>query len=123
VATKIGYNLQDKGYNVVLAGIKSSAAADISGYDLIIVGGPIYADTPAKTVQDYLANLSPTGNQKIGVFGYGTISVDNSDYSAVLKQVANLSEDNSLTVNAVVKVASDGDVDAQCQDFINRLTA
>lgn len=40
MATKIGYNLQDKGYNVVLAGIKSSAAADISGYDLIIVGGP-----------------------------------------------------------------------------------
>jgi menaquinone-dependent protoporphyrinogen IX oxidase len=58
VATKIGYNLQDKGYNVVLAGIKSSAAADISGYDLIIVGGPLYADTPAKTVQDYLPTVT-----------------------------------------------------------------
>lgn len=39
VAAKIGYNLQDKGYNVVLAGIKSFAAEDISGYDVIVVGG------------------------------------------------------------------------------------
>jgi len=123
VATKIGYNLQDKGYNVVLAGIKSSAAEDISGYNVIVVGGPIYADSPTKTVQEYLANLSPTENQKIGVFGYGTLSSDNSDYSAVLKEVTKLPEDNSLTVNAVVKVASGADVDAQCQDFVNRLTA
>jgi len=38
-ATKIGYNLQDAGYNVTLAGVKSGVAADVAGYDVIVVGG------------------------------------------------------------------------------------
>lgn len=51
VATKIGYNLQSSGYDVVLAGVKSSTAANITGYNVIVVGGPISAGKPASTVQ------------------------------------------------------------------------
>ena len=32
-ATKIGYDLQDAGYNVTLAGVKSAAAINTAGYD------------------------------------------------------------------------------------------
>ncbi len=49
-ATKIGYDLQNRGYNVVLAGVKSHATANLTGYNLIIVGGPIYMGKPAATV-------------------------------------------------------------------------
>jgi flavodoxin len=59
LATKIGYELQDKGYNVVLTGVKSSTAANVTGYDVIVVGGPIYAGKPAITIQSYLNNLAP----------------------------------------------------------------
>ncbi len=40
IATKIGYDLQDAGYDVLLAGVKSSSASDLSGYDVVVVGGP-----------------------------------------------------------------------------------
>ena len=53
VATKIGYDLQDAGYNVTLAGVKSDTAADIVGYDVVVVGGPIYGGKPAKSKQEY----------------------------------------------------------------------
>ncbi|MGZ7120121.1 MAG: hypothetical protein ACXVH2_10455, partial [Methanobacterium sp.] len=35
-ATKIGYNLQSSGYDVILAGVKSSTAANITGYKVIV---------------------------------------------------------------------------------------
>src|SRR5512134_1950426 len=38
VATKIGYELQTAGYNVVLAGVKSNTAANTTGYDVLVVG-------------------------------------------------------------------------------------
>ena len=51
VATKIGYDLQEAGYNVTLAGISSAEATVVSGYHVIVVGGPIYAGKPASSVQ------------------------------------------------------------------------
>ncbi len=41
-AEKIAGDLQSKGYTVNLAGIKSADAANISGYDVIVAGGPMY---------------------------------------------------------------------------------
>ena len=41
-AEKIREDFQSKGYAVTLAGIKSSKAANISGYDVIVAGGPMY---------------------------------------------------------------------------------
>jgi flavodoxin len=111
VATRIGYNLQDAGYNVVLAGVKSTTAADISGYDVVVVGGPIYAGKPAKTIQEYLNTLNTSADQKVGVFGYGSVSIDDSNSRAVIQDVAG---SNSLTLDAVVKIVSD-------QDFVSRL--
>jgi menaquinone-dependent protoporphyrinogen IX oxidase len=123
VATKVGYGLQDAGYNVTLAGVKSGAAADIAGYDVVVVGGPIYAGKPAKSIQDYLSSLSTAENQKVGVFGYGSVAIDNSDTKSVAKDVAALPEGSTLRLDAVVKVVSGGDVDAAIQDFVTRLLA
>lgn len=64
VAPKIGYDLQSQGYTVVLAGVKSSDAANTTGYDVIVVGGPIYAGKPASTVQSYLNSSVRQQTQK-----------------------------------------------------------
>jgi flavodoxin len=122
VATKIGYDLQTAGYNVVLAGVRSSvASANTTGYDVVVVGGPIYAGSPAATVQSFLNSLNPSANAKVGVFGFGSVKVDNADSAAVLKDVAPLPSNNQLTINAAVKVVSGDTVDANCQDFVTNL--
>ena len=121
VATKIGYDLQTSGYAVVLAGVKSSAAADTSGYNVIVVGGPIYAGKPASTVQSYLNSLNPPENVRVGVFGYGSVKVDDANTNAVMKDVAPLPSNSSVTLNAVVKVVSGDNVDAKCQAFVTDL--
>jgi menaquinone-dependent protoporphyrinogen IX oxidase len=122
-ATKVGYSLQAAGYNVTLAGVKSGTAADIVSYDIVVVGGPIYAGKPAKSIQDYLSSLSTTENQKVCVFGYGDVAIDNSDTAAVTKDVAALPDGNTTQLDAVVKVVSGSDVDAVIQDFVTRLLA
>ncbi len=119
VATKIGYNLQSSGYHVVLAGIKSSAAADTSGYSVIVVGGPIYVGKPASTVQSYLNSFHPLENAIVGVFGYGSVEV--YDANAVMNDVAPLPSNSSLTLNAVIKVVSSDNMDVKCQTFVTNL--
>jgi flavodoxin len=121
VATKIGYNLQESGYYVTLAGVKSSAAADITNYDLVVVGGPIYAGRPANTIQAYLNSLSQPAGVEVGVFGYGSVQIDNADQTAVMADVANLPSDSTLFLTAVAKITNSDDVDAKCQQFVTNL--
>jgi flavodoxin len=119
-ATKIGYDLQDAGYNVTLAGVKSGAAANTAGYDVVVAGGPIYGGKPAKSVQDYLSSFTPVSGQKVGVFGYGGINIDNNDTAAVTQDVA---ASSTLHFDTVVKLVSGNSVDATIQGFVTRLVA
>jgi flavorubredoxin len=121
VATKIGYNLQTSGYDVTLAGVKSSAATDLTGYDVIVIGGPIYAGKPSSSVQSYLNSLTPPAQTKVGVFGYGSASVDNTNSTAVLQDVAPLPNNSSVTFNAAKKVLSSGNIDNACAEFVSEL--
>jgi flavodoxin len=119
-ATKIGYSLQDAGYNVTLAGVKSGVAANTAGYDVVVVGGPVYGGKPAKSVQDYLNSFNPATDQKVGVYGYGSITVDNNDTAAVTQDVA---ASSALHFDTVVKLVSGNDLDATIQGFVTRLVA
>jgi flavodoxin len=121
VATKIGYNLQSSGYDVTLAGVKSSTAANLTGYAVVVVGGPIYAGKPASSIQSYLNSFNPSANATVGVFGYGSVQVDNSNQTVVEQDVASLPTDSAVTLNAVIKIVSGNNVDANCQDFVNHL--
>lgn len=121
VATKIGYNLQESGYDVVLAGVKSSTASDLTGYDVIIVGGPIYAGKAASTVQAYLSTFSPSTDAIVGVFGYGSVEIDNTDLDAVMQEVAPLPSSSTVSFSAAIKVTNTDDIDARCQEFVTNL--
>ncbi len=120
VATKIGYDLQESGFDVLLAGVKSQAAANVSGYDVIVVGGPIYAGKPASTIQAYLNSLTPPANATVGVFGYGSIAINATD-GEVIRDVTALSSGSPLTITAAAKITNSDDVDARCQEFVTSL--
>jgi flavodoxin len=119
VATRIGYDLQDKGYNVVLAGVKSTAAQNITDYDLIIVGGPIYMGKAASSVQSYLASLNPPTGATIGAFGYGSIT-NNANQTDVNAEVAPLPSTSSVTMGPAIKITTNDDIISKCQEFVNR---
>jgi flavorubredoxin len=121
IATKIGYNLQEKGYDVLLAGVKSSAAGNLAEYNVVVVGGPIYAGKPASTIETYLNNLQPPANAKVGVFGFGSVKIDNSNATSVMQDVAPLPSSSQVTVNAVLKVTSSDNTNSLCSEFVTNL--
>jgi flavodoxin len=121
VATKIGNDLQTSGYSVVLAGVKSPAANDLTGYNVIVVGGPIYAGKPASTIQSYLNSLNPEIKVKVGVFGYGGVKVDDSNSTVVMQEVAPVPSGSYDGFSAVVKIVSGDNVDSKCQEFVTNL--
>ena len=128
-ATKIGYALQDSGYDVTLAGVKSSSAANLEGYGIVVVGGPIYAGKPASSIQTYLNNLNQMYHDnpneieaKIGVFGYGGVKIDNNDLIAVAQDVALLPNGYPVAfADALTKITSQDDVDGLIDAFVAKL--
>lgn len=120
VADTIAGDLKAIGYTVTLAGVKSAAASDVSGYDVIIVGGPIYVGNASGSVKAYLQNLHPAADAKVGVFGFGSSPVDNSDRDAVLKDVASL-PDGTLEVDAAMKLTGQDDEGEMCAEFLETL--
>jgi flavodoxin len=73
VADKVAIGLQSKGCTVTLEGVKSSAAADTTGYDVIVIGKPIYVGELTNSIKDKLSSLVLSHGQsaKIGLFGCG----------------------------------------------------
>lgn len=107
-ASKIAADLQDKGYEVCLAGISSPAAKNVSGYDVIVVGGPVYGGVVSSSVQSYLKALAPPESAKIGAFASGN-NVSEEPFPAGV----------SLKTSAII--SSYEDVDGQCAAFTDKL--
>ncbi|MGA9138641.1 MAG: flavodoxin domain-containing protein [Methanocella sp.] len=121
VASTIADDLKAQGYSVVLAGVKSPAAADVSGYDIIVVGGPIYMGNASGSVKAYLADLHPPADATVGAFGFGSSEIDNADQAAVLEDVASLPAGSTLKIKAAVKLTEQDDLDKGCADFVAML--
>ena len=120
-ATKIGYDLQNRGYNVILAGVKSPAAANLTGYALIIVGGPVYWGKPAATIQTYVNKINRTVPETVlvGYFGYGTTS-NGLNQTDVNKEIANPPINAPLSHTFGIKITPNDDLTEKCQEFVNR---
>jgi len=120
-AEKIADDFQAKGYTVTLAGIKSSAAADVSGYDVIVAGGPMYFGRVSNSVDAYLNGLKPQNGVEIGVFATtGSDQFHNEDIASFGKQVAAVTGISSLNKSAVTKTLRSGDaVNTDCSDFVS----
>jgi flavodoxin len=122
IADKIASDLQEKGYTVTLAGVKSSAATDTNGYNIIVIGGPVYAGALTSSIKDAIRNMVLSYGQglKVGVFGSGSGATTPDDIS-MLKQSMPTRSDDSLSEAVIVKIGSGEDLNARAQDFVNQL--
>jgi hypothetical protein len=69
---EIGDLLLEKGYEVTLAGIRSEAARDTTGYNLLLIGTPTYVGRPTGLVKKYVKNLRLASGQVFGMYLIGT---------------------------------------------------
>ena len=122
VADKVAGDLQASGHTVTLAGIKSSAASRTTGYDIIVVGGPVYGDALTSSVKSYLKILKPDQGAKVGVFGSGDFTSTPSDVSAVKNSVSALSSTGNLSNAVVVKIGQKENLNTRAQEFVSQLT-
>ena len=121
VAQQVAEDLKNQDYTVTLAGIKSSSAATTTGYDIIAIGGPIYAGAPTASVKDSLANLQHDPNAEIGVFGSGSGPTSTEDIASIKTAVPALQNDGTLSNAIVVKIGEGEDLSARSADFVNHL--
>jgi len=121
VASKMANRLQSNGYTVDFAGIKSGVATNLSGYNIIVVGGPIYAGGPTNSVKTFLNSLNPAQGVKVGVFGSGQGPQDTNDTALVLKEVAARPSDRALAFSAVAKIGSKENLNTRSTDFVTQL--
>jgi flavodoxin len=121
VATVIAKDLQAKGYAVDLAGINSAAAKNTSGYNIIVVGGPIYAGNASASVQSYLKNLKPDSNTKIGVFATGQDPDVANNQTLLIKEVASLPDGSNLKIISITKVVNLNETNQKATEFVSAL--
>jgi flavodoxin len=119
-AEKIAGDLQSKGYTVNLAGIKSADATSISGYGVIVAGGPMYWGRVCNSVDSYLNALKPQNGVRLGVFGTtGSPQFHEGDIASFGKQVAACSCSSALNKMPVMKTIRSGEfVNTDCSDFV-----
>lgn len=103
VALNIAKELQKKGYEVDYVGINNKQAKNTSKYDLIVVGGPIYAGKASSSVRSYLSNLKPANGTKVAVFATGQDKDIMRNLSLLKSEVAPVSGNNQLKIDAVGK--------------------
>lgn len=120
-AEAIAKDLQEKGYFVTLTGISSEEAKNTSGYNIIVVGGPIYAANASKSVQSYLSALKPDNDAKIAVFAVGEDADILNNPEMLKKEVAPLPEGISLQIKALTKFIQNEDFNKKSEGFVNSI--
>jgi hypothetical protein len=121
VAQQIADYLFNQNLTVILAGIKSPAAANTTGYDIIVIGGPIYAGAPTASVKDALNNLKHDADAKIGVYGSGQGATTPEDVTAIRAAVPALQNGGALSNAIVVKIGERENLTQRAQDFVQDL--
>ena len=111
-AAKIADGLKSEGYEVTLAGVKSEAAANLTGYDVIVAGGPVYAGKVSSSIYDYLAGLNATEGSKIGAFAVGKYP-DNNKVEQVFPAAASM--------KTMLLYPDQDDVSKECAGFVDML--
>ena len=115
-ATEIANDLKSKGYKVELAGVSSSTVTNVSKYDLIIVGGPMYFGKVSNSIDKYLKTLTLPKDVKLGVFGTtGAAEFNKEDIEGLSKQVTSLQSNNTA-----IKTLRNGDATSiDCINFVS----
>lgn len=120
-AAEIAGDLQSKGYTVTLGGIKSAAAANTTGYDVIVAGGPMYWGRVSNSVDAYLKALKPQKDVAVGVFGTtGAPQFNDGDIKTFGEQVETGLDSVALDKKAAIKTIRSGDAgNTDCSEFVS----
>ncbi len=116
VADSMAQDLKSKGYEVKLAGVRSNDASNVSGYKLLIVGGPTYAGNPSGAIDSYLKGLNLSNNITVSVFSVGS-GADDQDSNKVMQQIL---ENKTIKVKESIKFDSKS-VQNDYSNYVNKL--
>ncbi len=118
-AATIAGDLRARGYAVDLCGIRSGEAWRTAGYDVIVVGGPVYVGNASGSVRSYLGTLKADEGTRLGVFGTGSVDPGSDDLDVVRKDVA--PADAAPGIKAAMKLLEHDDADKKCAAFVEEL--
>jgi hypothetical protein len=120
-ARKIAQDLQANGYDVDLAGVRSSAAGNRVGYKIVVAGGPMYFGKVSSSIDGYLKSLisDHTSNRpRLGVFGStGSGTYSASDFASLSQQVLA----DTGNGNAKIELILSGNETNDCADLVSML--
>lgn len=112
----VAAGLAEHGYEVIVAGVSSRQAQDLSGYDLVIIGSPNYGARPTARVKEYIQNMPPCEEVAIGVLCTSAM-VTTKGVDAMAKLV----QDRNITVKATMTVSMTESAGPAASAFVNEL--
>jgi flavodoxin len=121
VAQTLAENLQQTGYEVTLAGIKNSVVSQSGNFNIIVVGGPVYAGDLTSSVKEALRSLIVSQETKVAVFGSGQGATSPEDVAMITQSMPTRSDD-ALENAIVVKIGNTEDISLRAADLVNQLT-
>jgi len=123
-AAAIAEDLRSKGYVVDLAGVKSESAGNVSGSNIIAVGGPTYGGVPSRSITAFLKALKPPEDAKVGVFATGGFTWNRTtpwyeqDKISITDKISGMREESSLSNPVAIEVVRGDEVDRDSSDFV-----
>jgi hypothetical protein len=119
-AAKIAKALNDRGYAVDLAGVRSPVAADAASYDVVVIGGPLYWGRMCPSVAEYMKNVAVRDGARLGVFGTtGTDKYMEADFGTLSEQVASSIRGGSNKRGTPIKLILTDRVDENCAELVS----
>lgn len=117
-AAKIARALNERGYAVDLAGVRSSTAADATSYDVVVMGGPLYWGKMCPSVAEYMEKVEVKEGARLGVFGTtGSDKYMEPDFAMLSEQI--VSALGSAGASIPIKMVLTGQVDANCAELVS----
>lgn len=98
IAYQISNGLKDEGYEVTIAHPGRHLATDLSTYDVVVFGSPVYMGQTSSVLNDYIKNIKNLKNQKIILFVTGS-----TDDSAQLDSLEKLIPDSITPIKIAFK--------------------
>lgn len=115
-AAKIAHNLHEEGFTVILAGVRSDAASNNVGYDVVVAGGPMYFGQVSSSIGEYLKTVPIS--VRLGVFGAtGSSTFSEDDSISFANQVAHATQNEEVTLKLIL----DGNETNDCADLVSKL--